>query len=71
MALVHLVRFGRATLCANLATYSYFMVYGLTLPPAKLTVVFMGNTMLPEWDFRREVQKFRNRGSTPTPPQSP
>mmetsp|Transcript_48168 Transcript_48168/g.112675 ORF Transcript_48168/g.112675 Transcript_48168/m.112675 type:complete len:1326 (-) Transcript_48168:54-4031(-) len=51
MALVHLVRFGRATLCANLATYSYFMVYGLTLPPAKLTVVFMGNTMLPEWDW--------------------
>lgn len=51
MAVVHLLRYGRATLATNLATYNYFMVYGLTLPPCKLVVVFMGNMMLAEWHW--------------------
>lgn len=50
-ALPDLLRFGRATLSTNLATFMYFMVYAFALPFAKLTILFMGNMMIPEWDW--------------------
>lgn len=48
-AVPDLLRFGRATLATNLATYMYFIVYALSIPVVKLSLVFLGNMMPAEW----------------------
>jgi cation-transporting ATPase 13A3/4/5 len=50
-AVPDLMRFGRATLANNLATYMYFMVYALAIPTAKFTCIFLGNMILSEWTW--------------------
>jgi cation-transporting ATPase 13A3/4/5 len=49
LALGHLLRYGRATLATNTATYMYFMVYALLVPFVKLVLLFMGNMIMSEW----------------------
>merc|ERR1719482_1495513 len=48
-ALGHLMRYGRATLATNTATYMYFMVYAVLVPAVKLVLLFMGNMIMSEW----------------------
>jgi cation-transporting ATPase 13A3/4/5 len=50
-AVPDLLRYGRATLATNLATYMYFMVYALAIPIAKFTCIFIGNMILSEWTW--------------------
>jgi len=51
MACVDVVRFGRACLATNLATYMYFMVYAFCLPMWKLVLMFDGSKLMSEWDY--------------------
>jgi len=51
MAVPHLLRYGRATLQTNLSSFTFFMVYGFTLPTSKIVQVLGGNRMMSEWDW--------------------
>lgn len=51
MAAPHLIRYGRATLQNNSATFLFFVVYGLTLPSSKCVPLLLFNANMAEWDW--------------------